>query len=78
MAKTTQMMKCNVFGKQFSVVFQNGVARNPFVLYEIRHGYNKHGVYTDSKRIVAKYQNFEGCLYHLLQMQMPEFKKDVF
>lgn len=79
MAKSIQMMKMNVFGKRFSVVFKNGETRNPFYLYE--HTTTLHPEYgyaVEHRRMVSRYQNFESCLYDLLDMKVPEFRKDVF
>lgn len=78
MAKSTQMMKMNVFGQDFSVVFRPSVERNPFYLYHTTRGYNKYGVFAESRKQIARYANFESCLYHLLQLKLPEFRKDVF
>lgn len=78
MAKTTQIMKLNCFGRQFVVIFHHGTNRNPFWLYEIKRRVNNDLHYYWSKTLVVKYQNFESCLWHLAQAGIPEFRKDVF
>jgi hypothetical protein len=30
------------------------------------------------RKLIAEYANFESVLYHLLQLNQPEFRKDVF
>ena len=76
MAKTRQVMKLNTCGKHFTVVFTLNNNRNPYHIYEHWFAYNKHGVWTEHKRCVEKYQSMEGVLYYLLGVR--EFKKDVF
>ena len=76
MARSVQMMKMNVFGTRYSVVFRPGVPVNPFYLYKHECGYNKYGVLSESRKQVERYANFEGCLYHLLQSNEPEFRRD--
>ena len=76
MAKTIQMAKMNVFGRKFSVVYHQGKRPNPFYLYEHKLVMRDYGYSTESKYIVEKYANFESCLYRLLNMKMPEFRKD--
>ena len=78
MPKTYQMMKMNVFGKRFVVVFHAGTNDNPFWLYQESTDFDKDGWRKEHKRVIAKYQNFESCLYHLLQMDNREFKYDCF
>ena len=78
MPRTIQMMKMNVFGKQYSVVFHVGTNSNPFWLYEHTVDFDADGWRKEHKRILEKYQNFESCLYHLLQLGNKEFKYDCF
>ena len=76
--KTTQIMSLNCFGRRFKVIFHHDTERNPFWLYEIKWAVDKTLHYCESKKLVAKYQNFESCLYTLAQSGLPEFRKDVF
>ena len=76
MAKSIQMMKTNVFGTRYSVVFRKDVSVNPFYLYKHGHRYDKYGYLRETKTLVERYANFEGCLYHLLQSNEPEFRRD--
>ena len=76
--KTTQIMSLNCFGRKFKVIFHHGTERNPFWLYEIKWEVGKDFMYYKSKKLVAKYQNFESCLFYLAQAGYPEFRKDVF
>ena len=80
--KTTQMMDINCFGRRFKVIFHHDTERNPFWLYEIKWVFNNdpkcYHNWHESKKLVAKCQNFESCLYHLAQARLPEFRKDVF
>ena len=46
--------------------------RNPYRLYRTWYDMGNH------RKMIAEYANFESVLYHLLQMQLPEFRKDVF
>ena len=73
--KTFQCMKLCVYGKAF-VVIQHYNDTNPFWLYEITTGINKYGYRSTGKKLIEKYCSFEGILYHLLQMQIEEFKRD--
>ena len=78
MAKTTQMAKMNVFGKRFSVVFYSDGRTNPFYLYETYNAFTADGHANKRRRLLDRYGNFESCLYHLLQLKMQEFTRDVF
>lgn len=71
MAKTTQCLKMNVCGTAFCCTFTPS-KRNPYRLYRTWYDMGKH------RKLVAEYANFESVLYHLLQMNVPEFRKDVF
>ena len=75
---TTQILKINCFGKRYTVIFLHDTVRNPFKLYEVTAEPNKYGYPTNHKHLLAAYQNFEGCLYHLAQLRLPEFRRDVF
>lgn len=75
MANTFQCMKLNVYGKRFSVVMHYNDT-NKFWLYEITTGINQYGYRTERKHLLEKYCSFEGVLYHLQQMDIPEFRRD--
>ena len=69
MAKTTQCMKINVIGASYVCTFTPS-RRNPFRLYKTWWDGGTH------KELIAEYVNFESVLYHLVQLRLPEFKKD--
>ena len=71
MAKTTQCLKMNVLGAAFCCTFTPS-KRNPYRLYRTWYNMGNH------RKLIAEYANFESVLYHLLQLNQPEFRKDVF
>ena len=71
MAQTTQCMKINVLGAHYVCTFTPSKT-NPFVLYEMRWDHGWH------RKKIVEYCNFEGVLYHLLQLNVREFHKDWF
>lgn len=75
---TRQVMKIELFGRRYSVTFTEGTNRNPFTLYEITTAPGRYGYPTDRRRTLARYQNFESCLYHLQEIRPEEFRRDYF
>ena len=69
MAKTKQVLKMDVNGKKFSVVFREKDSRNPYCVY--RHTYawaardDGAHVYSERKRIEVKYADMRSCLFYL-------------
>ncbi len=79
MAKTTTVAKMNVFGAQFSITFTKNTNRNPFKLYLHYTDYDPKKGYPVSHKVkLVEYQNFESCLYHLLDMRIEQFHRDYF
>lgn len=75
MAKTFQCMKLCVYGRSFKVIMHHDDV-NKFWLYEIVRKRNQYGYLYESKNLLEKYCSFEGVLFHLQQMEIPEFKRD--
>ena len=75
MSKTSQCMKLCVYGREFRVIMHHDDI-NKFWLYEITRKWNQYGYPYDSKTLLEKYCSFEGVLYHLQQMDIPEFRRD--
>ena len=71
MTKTTQVMKLNVLGVAYVCTFTPS-RTNPFRLYKTWYEHGTH------RKQIAEYANFEGVLYHLLELRIPEFHKDWF
>ena len=69
MAKTAQCMKINVLGAAYICTFIPS-RTNPFRLYKTWWDEGNR------KKLIAEYVNFEGVLYHLIQLGVPEFRKD--
>lgn len=69
MAKTKQVLKMDVHGKRFSVVYREADSRTPYCVY--RHTYTwaaREGgahVYSERKRIEVKYTDMRSCLFYL-------------
>jgi hypothetical protein len=79
MPKTTTVTKINVFGAQFSVTFTKNTNKNPFKLYMHYTDYDPaKGYPVNHKKMIAAYQNYESCLYHLLGMRLEQFRRDYF
>jgi len=49
---------------------------NKFWLYETVRKHNKYGYLYESQNLLERYCSFEGVLFHLQQMEIPEFKRD--
>ena len=75
MKKTVQVLKVQAFGKHYTVTMIRNTNNNPFRLYEhsveLANGYGLR----EHKKLVAKYQTLESCLWWLLQ-NVPEYRKD--
>ena len=76
MAKTTQCMKLNVYGRCFSVIMHHDDPYNKFWLYEITSGINQYGYRSERKHLLEKYANFNSILFYLHTMNLPEFRRD--
>ena len=71
MAKTIQCMKINVMGAAYVCTFTPS-RRNPYQLYQTWYDMGQH------RKRIAEYANFESVLYHLMELRLPEFKRDYF
>jgi hypothetical protein len=71
MAKTIQCMKVNVLGAAYVCTFTPGRC-NPYQLYRTWYDMGNH------RKRIAEYANFESVLLHMVQMNIPEFKRDYF
>ena len=75
---TIQVMKINLKGQRFKFIFNANDNVNPFYLYE--HTVTlEHGTYGVKKhrKLLQKYCCFESCLYHLLQLDIPDFRRGI-
>jgi len=67
MAKTRQLLKMNVDGRKFSVVYHEG-CNNPYWIYRHTWGLRECGYgYSERKRIEIKYADFKSCMIYLTQ-----------
>lgn len=69
MAQTTQCMKLNVLGETYICTFTPS-RTNPYRLYKTWWANGTH------RKMIAEYVNFQSVLYHLIQMDVPEFRRD--
>lgn len=65
MAKTRQILKLDVNGRKFTVIYHDG-DNNPYWIYHHTWALRECGYgMSERKRIVDKYADFKSCMYYL-------------
>lgn len=61
--KTKQIMSFCYYGKEYKVIRNYKEKNNQFCIYQIYNDYNKHGMITEHRKLMVKYENLASCFY---------------